>query len=274
MPLLASAPEAVSDRSGALLGAFAPTTLAELDAVTLLDRIDTKFLLPASRLASVLAPLTTEYRVLDINGVRQHAYHTRYFDTPAFECFHDHLSDQDLRHKMRSRTYVDSGLTFLEVKTRTDTGRTIKSRRRMARPLTRMTAPARSFFAKRTPFDATSLQPTVQNQFQRITLVHRHSAERLTVDVGIRFNYEKRTVILPGIAIAEVKRADRDQISPFLQHMHAASIEPTRISKYCVGVALLHPHVPHADLEPTLLTIATLIQDTEVRAMVRSVMSA
>jgi hypothetical protein len=243
-----------------LLATFLPTSLAELDSAALLDRVDTKFLLPSSRVPSVLSALWGDYRVLDIDGVRQHTYRTRYFDTPGFDSFYDHLADIDTRHKIRSRTYIESGLTFLEVKTKAK-GRTIKARRQIPRRLRRITEPARSFIATHTPFEGVDWRPAVDNQFQRITLVHRHYAERLTLDVGIRFDFRRRTVVLPGIAVAEVKQAKANANSPFLQEMDVASIVPTGMSKYCVGVALLNSQLAHNGLEPTMQAIAAVMRD-------------
>src|SRR6266536_2779416 len=56
------------------LDRMSPATLAQLDAVALLNRIDTKFLHTASQLTSILPSLVQDYRVLEIQGRRLHQY--------------------------------------------------------------------------------------------------------------------------------------------------------------------------------------------------------
>ena len=73
-----------------MLSRFAPTTLAEMDAVALLNRTDTKYLLTTSRLGALLEALAGEYLVLEIGGARLHHYQTLYFDTPDFALFRRH----------------------------------------------------------------------------------------------------------------------------------------------------------------------------------------
>src|SRR3954471_758320 len=54
------------------LSQLAPATLRDLDAVALLNRVDTKYLLTLPRLLALLPSLAREYRVLDIEGRRLH----------------------------------------------------------------------------------------------------------------------------------------------------------------------------------------------------------
>src|SRR4051794_11392540 len=75
----------VSSSLDRLLGRMAPTTLAQLDAVALLNRIDTKFLLTGSQFVEILPRLAQEYLVLDVQGRRLHQYQTLYFDTPDLD---------------------------------------------------------------------------------------------------------------------------------------------------------------------------------------------
>ena len=64
-----------------LLGRFEAIGLAQMDAVALLDRTDTKYVLHTSQLYTALAALSTDYQVLEIDSVRLHPYRTLYFDT-------------------------------------------------------------------------------------------------------------------------------------------------------------------------------------------------
>jgi len=241
----------------ALVDQMVPTTLAQLDAVSLLNRIDTKFLLTVPQLVSALPVLAQDYRVLDVQGRRLHRYRTLYFDTPDFDLYRQHHAGRAVRHKVRSRLYVDTGISFFEIKSKSKR-RTVKHRLATPGFLTDLTPDARAFAASLLASDAQVLQPTLRNDFLRVTLVGKRSAERLTLDVNIQFDCEGRTAVLPGIAIAELKRDDIDQDSPFLQAMSAAQLDPTRISKYCVGVGLLVADVEHDAFEEQLKTIESL----------------
>jgi len=243
----------------ALVDQMIPTTLAQLDAVSLLNRIDTKFLLTVPQVVSVLPVLAQDYRVLDVQGCRLHRYRTLYFDTPDFDLYRQHHAGQAVRHKVRSRLYVDTGLAFFEIKSKSKR-RTVKHRLATPGFLTGLTPDARAFAARLVAADAQVLQPTLRNDFLRVTLVGKRSAERLTLDVNIQFDCDGRTAVLPGIVIAELKQDDTDRDSPFLQAMSAAQLHPTSISKYCVGVGLLVTDVEHDTFEEQLKAIESLTQ--------------
>ncbi len=240
------------------LAQFETVTLDELDAVALLDRFDTKYLISATDALTVLTQLHQDYRVLEIDGRLLHQYRTRYFDTPAFDLYRRHHADEPVRHKIRSRQYLDTGLAFFEVKTRTEQGRIVKARLRTDSPVTVLTAGARALLAANVPADQRDVEPKVCNDFERITLAGRHTPERLTLDLGLRFAYDGRAMILPGVVIAEVKRSRPDDASPFVQLMSQRGTLPTGVSKYCLGVAMLVPGIQHQAFDDTLRAIAAL----------------
>ena len=218
---------------------MAPISLANLDAVSLLNRIDTKFLLTASRLAEILPGLADEYLVLEVGGRRLHQYRTLYFDTPEYDLYRRHRGSEPIRHKVRSRAYVDSGLAFFEIKSKTHDRRTIKHRLATSSFVGDWTPEASAFVRSHLGPDAPALQPTLSNDFLRVTLMDRRGTERLTLDLNVQFDCDGRTAVLPGLAIAELKQGHAQQPSPFADAMRAAGIVPTSVSKYCVGVGLL-----------------------------------
>jgi len=242
------------------IDAFGAVSLGELDGVALLNRTDTKFLLTVSRLAPTLAHLTGAYRVLEIAGTRWHRYRTVYFDTPRLDLYHLHHTDRAIRYKVRSRSYLDSGLAFVEVKRRTSAGRTVKHRLPTPRLLTRLTPEASAFVASHAPLDPQALRPALANDFVRITLVNSALTERVTVDVGVRFSADDcPTTILPGIAIVEVKQRGVDRASDVIRQLRGAHVQPISVSKYCTGVALLRPAVKHNAFNPKLRTLRKLM---------------
>ena len=229
-----------------------PATLAELETVSLLNRVDTKFLLPASQLDALLPDLAREYRVLDVDGRRLHQYRTLYFDTPGFDLYRRHHAGQAVRYKVRSRAYVESGLAFFEIKAKNERGRTIKHRVNTETHLTELTPAAEALLAEHAPTSERLVEPKLRNDFLRITLVGKACAERVTLDLGIQFECDGRTAILPGVVIAELKQSGVDEQSPFMRLMHEAGRAPTSVSKYCIGVALLVQGVEHDAFESQL----------------------
>ena len=90
--------------------------------------MDRKYLVPLERAQELVGGLTFEARVLDIDGRRRFSYASTYFDTPGLEAFMLTARKRRRRFKVRTRTYLDSGLCFLEVKTRGARGTTVKRR--------------------------------------------------------------------------------------------------------------------------------------------------
>lgn len=229
----------------ALLARFAPISLAQMGAFALQDRTDTKFVLSQRQLYEALAGLSGQYRVLDIGGVRLNRYRTLYFDTADLALFQQHHASRRHRYKVRSRCYVDSRLSFLEVKRKLKGERTLKSRMPTAGLLTRLTPQAGAFLNDWLPFAPCALRPTLWDEYTRITLVGE--SERLTLDLNLRFLHPGVDLAagLPGVAIAEVKQHRLDRNSDFIRQMRALGIRPISFSKYCAGVILLYEGVKY-----------------------------
>lgn len=104
-------------------------SLAELVAAAeLLTRVDRKYLVPIADLPAVLDGLPAGTRVLDINGRREFAYRSAYFDTPALHSYLAAARGRRHRVKLRIRSYLDSDRHYFEIKTRDRRGRTVKNR--------------------------------------------------------------------------------------------------------------------------------------------------
>jgi hypothetical protein len=111
-----------------LLQRFNSISLQEMDGVRLMNRTDTKFMISREQLEQLLSGLNTNYRVLEVEGILINRYKTLYFDTPDFLCYRQHHSGKRNRFKVRKREYVESHISYLEYKEKTNKGRTIKSR--------------------------------------------------------------------------------------------------------------------------------------------------
>ena len=108
---------------------LAPTGLAELDAAAgLLVRIDRKYLVPLATAQGLVDALAGAARVLQIEGRRSFSYASTYFDTPDLDSYLLAARKRRRRFKIRTRSYLDSGSCFLEVKTRGPRRATVKRR--------------------------------------------------------------------------------------------------------------------------------------------------
>ncbi len=250
-----------STRVARLLDQFAPISLAQMDGVALLDRTDTKYVLHASQLLAALAGLSADYRVLEIDGVRVHPYRTLYFDTDDFALYMRHHAGRQRRYKVRSRQYVESHRSFLEVKVKTNKDRTHKQRIETSDLVTWWTPEASRFVAAAAPLDAGELEAKLWNSFARITLVSKHEAERLTLDLDLCFDDGRQCISLPGLAIAEVKQDGVNRQSDFVRQMRAMAIAASGFSKYCIGAAMLYPQIKHNNFKDKLRLVEKLTGD-------------
>lgn len=244
---------------GRLLAGFSPITLVEMGGVALQDRSDTKFLLDERDLYEALTRLSQAYRVLDIDSVRLNHYRTLYFDTPDFALYRQHHAGRRERYKVRSRSYLDSHLSFLEVKHKVSRNRTVKSRVATDDLLVQFTPEAGDFLRDCLPLDPYGLEPKLWNEYTRVTLVSKTRVERVTLDLNLSFTDGERTVSLPGVVIAEVKQAGVDRDSDFMRRMRALGVRPIGFSKYCAGVAMTQPAIKHNRLNPQLRRVDQLI---------------
>lgn len=243
-----------------LLPQFEPISLAQMAHVALLERMDTKYVLAVAQLYKALMGLTEHYWVLDIEQVRLNHYQTLYFDTADFDLYMSHHAGRRQRYKVRSREYVNSHLSFLEIKAKTANNRTIKNRIQTPSLVTQLTSETNEFMNLYFPSDRYQLEPKLLNNFSRITLVSKQSPERLTLDLNLEFCNNQDGVTLPGVAIAEVKKAGTHHTSHFIQQMRAMNVHPTGFSKYCVGVSMLYPAIKHNKFKPKLQLVHQLMQ--------------
>lgn len=268
-PPVGLSPSQASPDLLALLRRFDPIGLAQMDHVALLDRNDTKFALTLPQLIDTLPGLTNDYLALDINGLRLSAYQTLYFDAPDFALYLSHHHERRRRYKVRGRHYASTDRSFLEVKYKTGASSTAKRRLETRRLATWITPELNNFVheAGCSTREARTLEPKLFNNYSRITLVNKHQPERVTLDLYLEYIGNGQAVTLPGIVIAEIKRAGLNQDSAFIHHRQAAGLHPTGFSKYCIGVSILYPDVKHNNFKPQLLLINRLQRQSDPAAI-------
>lgn len=243
-----------------LLARFEPIQLAEMNRVALLDRTETKYVLSLETLLRALARLDDAYAVLVVAGQRLNRYRTLYFDTADFALYHRHQQGARERYKLRAREYVETRFSFLEIKHKTNKGRTVKSRISTPQLMTALGECPPAFLVENFPYDAAELQPRLWNRYSRITLASRTRPERVTLDVDLAFAWGGQQAALPGVVIAEVKQERSSRDSEFVGLMRAHGVRSTGFSKYCLGVSLLYPEVKHNRLKAKQRLIAKVMQ--------------
>ena len=231
------------------LDRFAPVDLETLVATASLQtRVDRKYLLRPDAFERLLAPLADRARVLEIDGRRSFGYESIYFDTPDLLAYRAAAHGRRRRFKVRTRTYLDSGECVLEVKTSSGRGETVKERR--AHDLAhrdRLDADAEAFVRERITADgvdvAGQLAPVLTTTYARSTLVDRAEAFRMTCDVGlVCAGPDGAALRVDDHVLVETKSAGPACLPDRL--LWAAGCRPVTISKYCVGLAALHPGLP------------------------------
>lgn len=228
------------------LSAFKPISLEEMNGIRLMNRTDTKFVTSLDKLQLILQFAASDYRVQEVGGERDIAYRTVYLDTPERDMYLVHQNGRRVREKIRVRTYVSSGLTFLEVKNKNNKGRTDKKRIRVESVHSLRADGAEAFLEKHAWYLLQELRPALKNNFHRITLVNKAMTERLTIDTTVCFRNLRtgKEAALDGLVIIELKRDGRafSPIREVLRHLH---IPPSSISKYCIGTVLTAPAVKY-----------------------------
>lgn len=226
-------------RTSGVMDSLGAISLEEMDAVKLMNRIDTKFVTTVETALKVLQEAAgMGYRACEIEGEKVTSYHSMYYDTPDLEMFRIHRSGRKVRQKIRIRTYLITGMTFLEIKRKNNKGRTKKKRMRLP------DADADNFVKRESWYSMADVSPACTTDFDRITLVNQAKTERITFDSALEFT-NPRTGLEAGlgdIVIIELKqdgRADSQMRRILLEHR----VHPFKVSKYCIGTVLTDPSV-------------------------------
>jgi hypothetical protein len=225
-----------------------PISLDELvESAELLTRVDRKYVVPVREVDALISCLQGSARILDIDGRREFGYRSTYHDTPHRESFLTSGRSRRLRWKVRTRTYLDTGSSWLEVKTRQSRDQTVKQRIEYTD-----TDDAQALTSAGTAFVtevlgagiATVLEPVLVTGYRRTTLYLPGSNSRVTIDVDLGWTSltGRGDLDRPSIAILETKTGSTP--SEVDRLMWSRGHRPARISKYGVGMAALDPDLP------------------------------
>ena len=257
-----------------IIRSFEPIGLAQMESVKLMNRIDTKFAVPMSVLPAILEAAQADYYAQEIDGKRIATYDTMYYDTDSLDMYVRHHDRQLVRQKIRVRQYVDSHLTFLEIKRKNNKGRTkkkriivpgfditadtpsvLKHKRREDEAVT-----VESFIDSKSRYEWSEISPHLWTKFHRITLVNKAMTERLTIDMDLVWEnvVSNEVMTYPELVIIELKR-DGNVPSNMTDIMLAHRIKPLKISKYCIGTALTTPGIKKNRFKNKIRSIEKLL---------------
>ena len=227
------------------------------DLAELQTRVDRKYFVPADVFRRLIAELGDEMKVLHIDGRRSFGYESVYFDTPQLTTFKAHVQRRRQRFKARTRTYLDSGLCMFEVKLVGARGETVKERvKHPADQRNVLTQDAlrhlhtclRQQYGHGLPAGMAAMLTTT---YRRTTFVSRTGEVRLTCDVGLLCRNGRNQVRDTGThVLVESKTAGQDGGPD--EMLRTLGIREASISKYCVGIAALHPELPSNNWHRTL----------------------
>jgi hypothetical protein len=214
-----------------------------MNGAELLTRRDTKAIISAAEVAPLLSVLAPDYRALEVDGHRRSLYRTVYLDTPDLDFYRDHHNGRAGRNKVRYRTYVESGLSFFEVKHKTNKGITEKTRVAVEKESTGARSAAELELLADRGLAELPLRPVVRILYGRITLVSTSADERVTIDTEMSAHASTNSHTWPDHAIVEVKQPRLDRNSPFFSALTSLGHRPSSVSKYCISVATCSPDV-------------------------------
>lgn len=220
-----------------------PITLDEMKSIRLMKRTDTKFVTNIETLARLLTLCQGHYYAQRVGDDPVSPYTTLYFDDQErHTMFRRHQAGHRPRTKVRARTYINGGISFLEVKKKDNHGKTRKKRVQVSSIEAVIGGEGEEFLTEQTGYTWHDIVPTVRNFFNRITLVNYAKTERLTIDFDLRFtNYETGIEESMGRAvIIELKRDGRVP-SPILPLLRQLRIHQNGFSKYCIGSVITNP---------------------------------
>lgn len=265
-PLTITCAENYAKNLDNILSRFRPVGIQEMEHASLQSRREAKYLLTTEQASDLMSHLSESYRILEINGTRIQRYSTTYYDSPDLNLYLDHHNGRKPRYKVRTRSYIGSDLTYLEVKEKKNTGRTIKHRLKTENLITRLGADLKDFFSSCLPYDYTGYKPVLINEYQRITLVSTHYPERITLDLNLKYHQGSSDIILPDIVIVELKQGGEHTCSAAFELLNSMRIRKKGFSKYCIGISLLYGNlIKNNNFRTTLRILNKMMHGGPVR---------
>jgi hypothetical protein len=212
-------------------------------------RNDSKFVAHDSVMDAILQRLSEDYCIMENEGNRVWHYTTEYWDTVDRNMFYEHHRDRAHRYKVRKRRYGSENGFWLEVKEKTPDGRTLKHR--LFNP-----SPDESavFIDSKSPYTHSALNQALFVDYERMTFLHKSLPLKITLDLNLMANNGSADVSFSNLMILEFK-SEKQQAASAAGLMKPLGLKPCSLSKYCIGMATLHPELKQNAFKPTLTQI-------------------
>lgn len=252
------------DHLQTVLKQFSPISLDQLNStMSLMERIDKKYILTMPQLDEMMDKLKDDYYVLTIKDISLFNYDNVYMDTEDYLLYYQHEYKDATRMKVRTRHYVDSSLGFLEVKHK-EGDVTRKFRYQIPVHETQTITPdAQEYYARigesfNSGFIRKELSPAIATRYQRITLCSKKNDERITIDLDISVrdmrDEKAKRHHLPSFAIVESK-SNNTSCASHTTIKAMGVVEAKGCSKYCLGVYYVGKAKTHDSFIETIKVI-------------------
>lgn len=240
------------------LVSFPSYGLADLSRAILMDRVDTKFLVPSAMVHGLLVELREHCSVLSVAGRRISRYWTHYYDSPDLRFYRSHHNGALNRYKVRCRTYVEQRSSFLEVKRKNNRGRTIKSRVAVSEAGLSALEANDAFLRSCGVARIDELIDTLRCDYDRVAFASEGTGERLTIDFNISFRDldSQQRAGLQDLVVVELKQNTLNWRSTLFKVFRHHGLRPCSFNKYCIGLCLLRrPMLKTNRFKETLLKV-------------------
>lgn len=250
-----------------ILENYETITLDGMTSIKLMNRMDVKYVTSLAKMDSLLKAASRDYYVLVTGNNPVASYDTIYFDTPQRDMYLKHHNGRAVRQKIRTRQYVNTGETFLEIKMKDNHRRTKK--KRMALDTAVFTAPESCpgtdiFIAQKTDYNIGDLSAALQTRFNRITLVNKALTERITIDSSLHFhNFRSGNEVSLGNAVIMERKYDSTSPSKFPALTREFGIKEQKMSKYCIGTAMTDPSIKQNNFKLKIRTLQKYVPVTK-----------
>lgn len=240
------------------LNAMDTVSLTELDAVALLNRIDSKYVLNKQQLKHILPVIEQHYKVLQIESDKIFTYENNYFDTKDLQFYYDHHNGYVNRMKVRSRKYVETDTSFFEIKRKQHIDRTSKTREEIDGLITSIDETKKAAVQELSRKPIANLSLILNNSFNRITFVNKQQSERITLDFNIHFSDEFSQREFSDLYVLEIKQSKSNGRSIITDLLKKNNIREQSFSKYIFGVIALKENVRMNNFLPLIKKINKL----------------
>lgn len=227
-----------------LLSEYSSIDLSYLEKNFSTHKNEFKFVFHKELLPDLLKLLKNTHHILVVKHQYHQLYKTYYYDTPAFDMYYQAYLKKNLRYKIRWRNYIDTNTGFLEIKNKKNTYNIHKYKISLNQfPEKLYHQPAFNFIQTHSPFNPKELYPVIFTRYYRITLIHKNHFEKVTIDINLSFNNFQEEKKFNNPIILEIKTTDTTIPIEISNTLKKLNINKKIISKYSIGMALMHNNI-------------------------------